>query len=317
MPWNLQNIPDQSGKTILITGANSGIGFEAAKALASKNALVILACRNQAKCDQAISDIRITNPKASLEWLPIDLSNLQSIRDAVAQFQAKHRKLDVLINNAGVMWLPRTETADGFEMQLGTNHLGHFALTGLLLDTLLNTPNSRIVTVSSLAHRSGRIHFDDLMLKGSYAKHKAYAQSKLANLMFAKELDRRLRKAGKLTLSVAVHPGGSATNLAVPGFEMQDSNFLAKVAKYLTPMITQSAANGALPTLFGATDSNIRGGEYIGPKHFFEVMGPPVPAYATKYSRDEILGKKLWDISEQLTGIHYSQLAQPDGHAPN
>lgn len=310
MNWSIKDIPDQTGKTALITGANSGIGFEAAKALAGKGAKVILACRNQQKAQDAMDSILETWPSAQLEFLQLDLADQSNIKAAAKRFLDSHTQLDLLINNAGVMWLPRTETVDEFEMQFGTNHLGHFTLTGLLLDTLLATQNARVVTVSSLAHRSGRIYFDDLMLKNGYKKHKSYAQSKLANLMFSHELQRRINKAGKTLISVAVHPGGSSTNLAVPGFEMQDSTLAAKIAKWVTPFVTQSAANGSLPTLYGATSQNIKGGEYIGPKHFFEVMGPPVDAYATRYSRNEENGKKLWEASVALTNIPYTALEQ-------
>lgn len=309
MNWSIEDIPDQTGKIALITGANSGIGFEAAKALASKGAKVILACRNQQKAQTAMDSILKEQPSAQLEFLQLDLADQTNIKTAVKRFLESHSQLDLLINNAGVMWLPRTETVDGFEMQFGTNHLGHFTLTGLLLDTLLGTSNARVVTVSSLAHRSGRIYFDDLMLQTDYKKHKSYAQSKLANLMFSNELQRRINQSGKSLLSVAVHPGGSSTNLAVPGFEMQDSTVQAKIAKWITPLVTQSAANGSLPTLYGATSNNIKGGEYIGPKHFFEVMGPPVNAYATRYSRNVEHCKKLWEASVALTDVAYSALS--------
>lgn len=304
--WTQNSIPSQQGKRILITGANSGIGLEAAKVLAAKGAQVILACRNEAKALQAMADIRQHTPKASLHFLPLDLSSLQSVRDMSSMFFEQYEQLDVLLNNAGVMWLPQGQTEDGFESQIGTNHLGHFALTGLLLPALLNQAGSRIVTVSSIAHRAGNLNFDDLFFeRRPYGKHKAYGQSKLANLVFARELDRRLNKAGAQAISVAVHPGVASTNLAIPGYEQSGSTLMASLAKILSPVITQSAIKGALPSLYAATAEGVQGGDYIGPDGFYEAFGYPGPASSTRRSKNPDIARKLWEVSEQLTGVSY------------
>lgn len=303
--WALNDIPDQSGRIALVTGANSGIGLEAARVLAHRGAHVVLACRNQAKAVEAQRSIE-AGGRASLEVLKLDLSSLAQVREAAAAFRARHAQLDLLINNAGVMWLPRTLTAEGHEMQFGTNHLGHFALTGHLLDILLATRNSRVVTVSSLAHAAGRIAFDDLAFTSTaYSRHRAYAQSKVANLLFAKELARRLEQRGSKTLSVACHPGVSATNLAVPGFEAQGSWLLAMAARVITKLIAQDAGAGALPTLYAATGEDIANGDYTGPSGYRQFAGPPRKVGCTSYARDERVAKRLWEVSEQLTGVRY------------
>lgn len=303
--WTLNEIPDQSGRIVLVTGANSGIGLEAARVLAHRGAHVVLACRNQAKAVEAQRSIE-AGGRASLEVLKLDLSSLAQVREAAAAFRAKHAQLDLLINNAGVMWLPRTLTAEGHEMQFGTNHLGHFALTGHLLDILLATRNSRIVTVSSLAHAAGRIAFDDLAFTNTaYSRHRAYAQSKVANLLFAKELARRLEQRGSKTLSVACHPGVSATNLAVPGFEAQGSWLLAMAARVITMLIAQDAGAGALPTLYAATGADIANGDYTGPSGYRQFAGAPRKVGCTTYARDERMASRLWEVSEQLTGVRY------------
>ncbi|PCJ45952.1 MAG: short-chain dehydrogenase [Moraxellaceae bacterium] len=300
-PWSTKDIPSQENKIALITGANSGIGFEAAKALAEKGALVVLACRNEEKAKAAIAAIKSEIPSAKLEFLSLDLASQASVKIAAKEFLTNHNTLDLLINNAGVMWLPKSETMDGHDMQFGTNHLGHFTLTGLLLDTVVNTPNSRIVTVSSMAHYSGRIHFDDIKMDGRYGKHKAYAQAKLANLMFAYELDRKLSAAGIDTRSIAVHPGMSSTNLGKPGFE-KGASLITLAAKLFFPIATQSARNGALPTLYGATANAAAGGDYIGPSWIFEIAGPPKKVGSSRYSKRQDIATQLWQLSEKLTG---------------
>lgn len=303
--WTPNDIADQAGRTVLVTGANSGIGLEAARVLAHRGAHVVLACRNQAKAVAAQRSIE-AGGRASLEILALDLSSLARVRDAAAAFRARHARLDLLINNAGVMWLPRTLTADGHEMQFGTNHLGHFALTGHLLDLLLATPRSRIVTVSSLAHAAGRIHFDDLSFAGTaYRRHRAYAQSKVANLLFATELARRLANAGSNTLSVACHPGVSATNLAVPGFEAQGSRVLALAARLITKIVAQDSTSGAQPTLYAATGTDIANGDYTGPSGYRQLAGAPRKVGCTRYARDENVARRLWETSEALTGVRY------------
>jgi NAD(P)-dependent dehydrogenase (short-subunit alcohol dehydrogenase family) len=304
MNWSTQSIASQQGRTVLITGANSGIGFEAAKVLAEKGARVVMACRNEEKARAAMARIRADVPQAELTFLSLDLSSQARVHEAAKSFLAEHDTLDLLINNAGVMWVRRSLTEDGFETQFGTNHLGHFTLTGLLLPALLATPGSRVVTVSSLAHKSGSIHFDDSTLEKGYGRHKAYAQSKLANLMFAIELDRRLKAAGQPTLSVACHPGGSNTNLADAGLVRQGGFLMRAAVRFIWPLVTQSASQGAWPTLYAAT-APLNGGEYIGPKNLFETSGPPTLAKARRYARVPELGAKLWVLSEQLTGTHF------------
>ena len=312
--WTEKSVPDQTGKRVLITGANSGIGYETARVLAQQGAHVILACRNEDKALAAMARIRQLYPRANLQFMALDLGNLQSVRDLAALFFEQYDTLDILINNAGVMWLPESRTVDGFESQLGTNHLGHFALTGLLLPALLNTPCARIVTVSSIAHRDGNLHFDDLWLQNGYGKQKAYAQSKLANLVFARELQRRLTQAGSSVLSLAAHPGVASTHLAVPGFEQGGNALLAKLMALVTPLVAQSALKGALPTLYAATSHEAEGGEYYGPGGFYEAFGYPGKASSTRRSQNPDLGKRLWNVSEELTGIHYAfQAAVPEG----
>lgn len=303
--WTINDVPDQSGRVVLVTGANSGIGLETARVLAHRGAHVVLACRSQAKAVEAQRSIE-AGGRASLEILSLDLSSLAQVREAAMQFRAKHARLDLLINNAGVMWLPQGLTVDGNEIQFGTNHLGHFALTGHLADILMGTPASRVVTVSSLAHAQGRIHFDDpAFATKPYRKHRAYAQSKVANLLFAKELARRLAKQGVSTISVGCHPGISATNLAAPGFEMQGSRLLAVISGLLTKIIAQNPAAGAQPTLYAATSANASNGDYIGPSGFRQMYGAPRKVGCTRYARDEEVARKLWDFSEKLTGVKY------------
>ena len=306
--WSTDDMPSQQGKIALITGANSGIGFEAAKALAEKGAHVIMACRNPQKANEAMNTIRQDVPNADITFLRMDLASQRSIKAAVESFKKDHTQLDLLINNAGVMWLPKSDTEDGYEMQFGTNHLGHFTLTGLLLDTLISTPDSRIVTVSSLGHYTGKIHFDDIKLDKRYGKHKSYAQAKLANLMFAYELDRKLKAAGKNTRSIAVHPGGSSTNLATPGFEKGASLFTG-VAKVFFPYVTQNARSGALPTLYGATAAEANGGDYTGPSKLFEVIGAPKKVSSSRYSKRKDVAEQLWQLSENLTNIQFEAIA--------
>ena len=304
--WSEDNIPNQAGKRILITGANSGIGLAAAKALAAKGAHVILACRNEAKALKAMAFIRKRHPRASLQFLALDLASLASVQEMADEFLAQYAGLDGLINNAGVMWLPQGTTVDGFESQIGINHFGHFALTGRLLPALLKQPGSRIVTVSSIAHRSGNLNFDDLFFeRRAYGKHKAYGQSKLANLVFARELDRRLNKVGAQTISVAVHPGVSNTSLGQSRAETPASLIMSSLAQVLTPLLGQSAIKGALPTLYAATAAGVNGGDYFGPDGFYEAYGYPAPAGSTRRSRDPEIGRKLWELSEHLTGVVY------------
>lgn len=303
--WTPQRIPDLSGKTIIVTGANSGIGYDAALQLADKGAQVVLACRNQEKGTAAVAQIQREVPNASLELMPLDLANLASVRDFAERFAQAHARLDILINNAGVMALPKRATHDGFEMQFGTNHLGHFALTGLLLERLLGTPRSRVVTVSSIAHRAGSIRFHDLQWEKSYGKWGAYGQSKLANLLFMNELDRRLKAAGKSTVSVACHPGFAATNLQAAGPQMSGSVWSERVITAAAKVFAQGSAAGALPTLYAAVEP-LDGGEYVGPGGLMEMTGPPKLVSSSAKAKNPELAARLWEVSEELTGVQYT-----------
>ena len=308
MKWTENDMPDLSGKTIVVTGANSGLGLEGARAFAAKGARVLLACRSGEKGGAAVASIRAKHPKASVECASLDLASLDSIRKFAETFPSD--RLDVLCNNAGVMALPRKTTADGFEMQLGTNHLGHFALTGLLLPKLLATPGSRVVTQSSTAHRMGKMRFDDLQGEKSYGRWPAYGQSKLANLLFAFELQRRLDAAGAKTLSVACHPGYAATELQFVAARMDGSSFMENVMALGNRLFAQSAAMGALPMLYAATGRDVRGGEYFGPDGFAEAWGGPTRVGSTSRAQDREAAAKLWSISEDLTGVRYDALAR-------
>lgn len=298
--FDIHSVPAQTGRIALVTGANTGLGFETAQALASKGAHVILACRNPQKAKQAIQDIRKAVPEAQLEFLQLDLGNLGQIREAAEQFKRQHTQLDLLINNAGVMMPPYQKTTDGFELQLGTNHLGHFLLTGLLLPILNDTPDARIVTVSSLAHRSGEINFTDLQSEKAYSKMKAYAQSKLANLLFTYELKRRMEAQGISTLSLAAHPGISMTDL---GRHMP--KFLQAISPVLGAMFAQSPKAGAEPTLYAALGEDVENGDYFGPGSRREYRGRAAKVSSTRRSHDEKLARRLWKVSEELTGFSY------------
>jgi hypothetical protein len=304
--WIEQDVPDQTGKVIAITGANSGLGFEAAKVLAAKGARVTLAVRDPAKGERAAADIRRATPQADLEVLALDLASLAAIRRFAETFAATHDRLDVLLNNAGVMAIPRRVTADGFEMQLGTNHLGHFALTGLLLPLLLKTPGSRIVTVSSGAHMFGKVNFADLQSERSYSKWGAYGQSKLANLLFAYELQRKLQAAGSAAISVAAHPGYAATNLQAVGPQMEGSRFGERAMSAANRVLAQSATMGALPEVYAATSPDVRGGDYIGPDGFMGQKGFPQKVRSNSRSYDQKDASRLWAASEALTGVSYA-----------
>lgn len=302
--WIEQNIPDQTGREALITGANSGLGFEAARILAKKGARVVLAVRDTAKGNRAAAEIRASAPRADLTVLALDLASLTSVGSFAGAFLAEHDRLDMLINNAGVMAIPRRETADGFEMQFGTNHLGHFALTGLLLPLILKTPGARVVTVSSSVHWFGKINFNDLQGTRSYGKWGAYGQSKLANLLFAYELQRRLA-AGNGAVSAAAHPGYAATNLQLVGPEMAGSRLGQRAMAAVNRVLAQSAAMGALPEVYAATSPAVRGGDYIGPAGLLGQQGFPVQAKSSARSHDQAVAARLWAVSEELTGVKY------------
>jgi NAD(P)-dependent dehydrogenase (short-subunit alcohol dehydrogenase family) len=295
--WEINKINDQTGRTAIITGANSGLGLEVSRALASKGFKVILACRNIEKGNHAKADIISTTNNQSIEVLPLDLASQKSVRDFADRIKQKFTCLDILINNAGVMFPPYSVTEDGFEYQLATNYLGHFTLTNLLFPLLENTLESRVVSVSSLAHTYGRIHFKDIHSENAYDPSKAYAQSKLACLMFAFELNKKLRANGAKVSSVAAHPGVAGTNL----FE-HTGKFIQFV---LEAFICQSAQHGSLPLLYAALGEDIQGGDFCGPSGLLGFRGNPVKIKAKSHAYDHGVASQLWDLSEKATGVKY------------
>jgi NAD(P)-dependent dehydrogenase (short-subunit alcohol dehydrogenase family) len=294
--WTFDSIPPQTGRTAIVTGANTGIGYETARALARKGAHVILACRDLQKANAAVERIASERPAGSVRARELDLSDLESVRRFAEQFAGEHERLDLLINNAGVMVPPASKTKQGFELQFGTNHLGHFALTGLLLPLLRRTPGARVVVVSSGVHHQGRIDFADLDFEArGYSGWRAYAQSKLANLLFMRELQRKLVAAGDDLVVTAAHPGWTATDLQrTAGF-----------ARVLNPLFAMRPADGALPTLRAATDPDARPGDYFGPRRFFEMNGPPELARINRRAQDLEVAARLWQVSEQRTGVQF------------
>jgi NAD(P)-dependent dehydrogenase (short-subunit alcohol dehydrogenase family) len=308
MSWSAADIPDLAGRTAIVTGANSGLGYETSRALAARGAHVVLACRDLLKGGVASEHIAKEHPSASVELAELDLSSLASIRSFVEGFTSRHMQLHILCNNAGVMALPYRQTADGFEMQLGTNHLGHFALTGLLLPRLLATGGARVVTVSSTMHRIGRIRFDDLHGAHRYRKWRAYGQSKLANLLFTYELAHRAARKGAGLVATAAHPGYAATNLQFAGPRMEGSTLMERLSGWGNRLIAQDAAGGALPTLYAATAPDVRGGEYFGPSGFAEISGSPKRVGSTQRSHDREVAERLWRVSEELTNVRYDAL---------
>jgi NAD(P)-dependent dehydrogenase (short-subunit alcohol dehydrogenase family) len=296
--WTGSDVPDQGGRTAVVTGSNSGIGFEAALALAQHGATVVLACRDLERAEGAAARIRAAAPAAIVSTLELDLASLASVRRAAERLRGAHDHLDLLINNAGLMFPPYGRTEDGFELQFGTNHLGHFALTGLVLDRLLATPGSRVVTVSSTGHRAGAIHFDDLQYeRRRYVRFAAYGQSKLANLLFTYELQRRLEAAHAETIALAAHPGISNTEL---------NRFLPAWTRPIGGALSQDPRMGALPTLRAAVDPAARGGEYYGPGGWMEMRGFPRRVESSARSHDTGAQRRLWEGSEELTGVTYS-----------
>ena len=294
--WNQENIPDQSGRVAIVTGSSSGIGYAAALALAAKNAQVIMAVRNPDKGNVAINKIKALYPHANIQQRPLDLADLASVRAFADTFKSDYRQLDLLINNAGVMIPPYSKTKDGFELQFGTNHLGHFALTAQLLDLVLNTPQSRIVNVSSSAHRAGNIDFDDLTWeKRKYVPWSAYGDSKIANLYFTFELAKKLREQGKDTITAACHPGWTATDL----------QRYSGVFNSLNHLFAQHPDMGCLPTLYAAIAPDVNSGDFIGPGGFMEMRGYPQKVKAKDLAYDKDIAAKLWTVSEALTEVKY------------
>jgi NAD(P)-dependent dehydrogenase (short-subunit alcohol dehydrogenase family) len=301
--WTPKDIPSQAGKLAIITGANSGIGFHTALELARAGAAVILACRNATKAQEAKEKILYQVPLAHIEVALVDMADLDSIKTFAETFVASERKLHLLINNAGVMALPkRTPTAQGFEAQFGTNHLGHFALTGELMPALLKTPGSRVVTVASIAHKGGRMHFDDLNWEKSYDPRKAYQQSKLANILFGLELDRRLKRANANVASILAHPGVAATSIISNGM---GETLQAKIANTIVPFLAQSDARGSWPTLYAATSPDALSGRYYGPDGIAEIKGLPTEVKPKPHALDAAAAARLWHVSEQMTHVEY------------
>ncbi|MDF1667851.1 MAG: oxidoreductase [Planctomycetota bacterium] len=309
MAWTLQDLPSLKNKRIVITGGNSGIGFDTARVCAEKGAELVLACRNLGKADEAAQKIRQLLPKASVTTMALDLSRQKSIRDFAKRFIADYKSLDVLVNNAGIMMPPYELTEDGFESQFGVNHLGHFALTGLLLPVLEAAPSARIVNISSLAHRFGDMNFENPMFEGGvgYSRTKAYGRSKLANLLFTFELKKRLAERGSNVMAVTAHPGLAATNLS----RYLETYFFVRWAMPLVQCFIQSADMGALPTLRALGDPGVESGDYFGPDGFRQQRGYPRRVGSSKLSRDPQISSRLWTLSENLTGIRYLGMDSP------
>ena len=298
--WTTNNIPDLKDKVVIITGANVGIGLETAKAFAQKNAHTILACRNLEKAETALSQIHTEVPEASAEVMQLDLASLASIRQFADTFKGKHQRLDVLANNAGLTAVPYSKTEDGFELVFGTNHFGHFALTGLLMERIAATPGARVVTVSSIGHRNATIDFDDFIYEAGkqYSSNAAYGRSKLANLLFTYELQHRFKTYDMDALALAAHPGTSQSNLLL---HIRLFDFLYPLLKHLL----QTSEMGALPTLRAAVDPDVHGGEYFGPSGRFEFQGHPVLVQSNEASHNREDAKRLWEVSEELTGVKF------------
>ena len=300
--WTANDIPDQSGRLAVVTGANSGIGLATARELARHGARVVLACRSEERGAAALADVKASAPAADVRLELLDLGDLSSVRAFAQRLSADEEGLDILVNNAGIMAMPFAKTADGFESQFGVNHLGHFALTGLVLDLLRARPGARVVTVSSSAHRIGRIRFDNLNGERRYVRWLAYGQAKLANLLFAFELQRRANAAGLALSSYASHPGYAATNLQTAGKGWFDHAWSAVA----NPLLGQSAEQGAWPSLYAATAPDLPGGSFIGPDRLFESRGSPHIVQPNSAALDEDTARRLWERSEELTGVTYA-----------
>jgi NAD(P)-dependent dehydrogenase (short-subunit alcohol dehydrogenase family) len=294
--WTADNVPEQKGKITIVTGSNSGIGFETAKVLTNKNARVIIAVRNQEKGEKAVQKIKDENKSAELDLMMLDLANLKSVRNFADEFKQKYDRLDLLINNAGVMIPPYSKTEDGFELQFGTNHLGHFALTGILFNLIRKTGNAQIVNLSSNAHKMGNINFDDLNWeKRKYKAQKAYGDSKIANLYFTYELRDRIKSNGLPVMITAAHPGWTYTEL----------QRYSGIMEFFSKIFAMTEEQGALPTLRAATDENAQSGDYFGPNGFLQMKGYPVKVESNNLSHNKEIAVKLWDISEKLTNVKF------------
>ncbi|MFL6427250.1 MAG: oxidoreductase [Acidobacteriaceae bacterium] len=304
--WTPREMPPQQGRLAIVTGANSGIGYQTARYLSRAGAMVILACRSREKGEAARAKIVSSHPGAKVEVRVLDVADLDSVRGFASEFLRENKPLDLLINNAGVMAIPeRRTTPQGFEMQFGTNHLGHFALTGLLLPALLRQPSSRVVTVASIAHKGGKLRFDDLNAERGYDPRGAYQQSKLANLVFGLEFDRRLRARSAQTESVIAHPGVAVTNIVSNGM---GTGLKGRIVNALLPFVAQSDDRGSWPLLYAATSPQAHGGGYYGPDGIAEVKGTPVEVKPKPHALDPTAGQRLWEISEALTDVRYEAL---------
>lgn len=301
--WNLENMPDLTGKIIIVTGGNSGLGYESVKAFAMKGAEVVLASRSSDKGEEAKTEILKSNPNGKIKVMQLDLGDLESVRNFASAFKKSYSRLDVLLNNAGIMMTPYFTTKDGFEGQLGTNHLGHFALTGLLMDVVLNTKEARIVNVSSGAHNKGEMDFKNLQFENGkdYSPMKSYGRSKLSNLLFTYELQRKLESAKKETIAVAAHPGVAMTNLA----RHMEGKFLFKILTPLFKIMAQDPAMGALPQIRASVDPKVQAGEYYGPKGRNEMKGYPIVVQSNEASHNLSDAAALWVESEKLTGVKF------------
>lgn len=303
--WTAADMPDLTGSYAIVTGANSGIGLETARELARKGAHVVMACRSATRGETARQSILAEQPNAAVELMALDLADLASVRSFADTIQQTGRAVDILVNNAGIMAIPYRRTTDGFEMQLGTNHFGHFALTGLLLPQVLDAPAGRVVTVSSSAHRMGKMDFADLNWSNGYKKWAAYGRSKLANLLFAFELQRRLDEWGARAISVAAHPGFTDTNLQYAGPSMENSKAALVVTGWVNRLMAQPGPMGALPTLYAAVAPEVQGGDYIGPDGLMEARGYPQKVTTNAAAQDRDAAVKLWAASEEATGVRY------------
>jgi NAD(P)-dependent dehydrogenase (short-subunit alcohol dehydrogenase family) len=302
--WSAKNIPELTGKVAIVTGANSGIGYEMARALVGKDATVILACRNKEKGEMAVQQISHESPKAKTKLIQLDLADQASVHRFSDAFASQYDHLNILINNAGIMWTPFGKTPDGFESQFGTNHLGHFALTGLLLDAIIRTPQARVVTLSSWGERFSKIDFDNLNAEKGYDSEQAYGQSKLANLLFTYELQRRFKKAGIDAIAAAAHPGATDTNLP-KNWKSESPRPHWKIIRTLNSLFGQKPEMGALPALYAATAPDVQGGDYFGPRSWGGIRGYPTKIQSSERSYDADVAAKLWAASEKLTGVQY------------
>jgi len=304
--WTAADIPNLTGKTAIVTGATAGLGLVAATELAAHGAVVTMAVRDVARGEKVARAIIDAYPEAEVSVASLDLMSLASVREFASAYVKGHKRLDILINNAGIMGLPQREvTADGFEAQFGTNHLGHFALTGLLMPLISKTPGARVVTVSSNLHKTGRMNFDDLMGEKSYKPWAAYGQSKLANLLFTSELQRRLTKAKVDAIATAAHPGWSNTSLMKSGPMKGRSKFMLGLGQWVTDRMAQPGTMGALNELYAATAPDVKGNDYIGPDGKSEQKGYPRKVDRSTFAKNEADAKRLWDVSEKLTGVSY------------